>query len=328
MAFQNMIGELHGTIPKIPFSLCKTYINRAWTDVRRQNLWSFQLFDGNWVSPVAISAGHVSITQGLNTITFDATAKAAINAVGFLPTPITQRQFRPGSVTTIYNIWAYNAGTGVATLDRPVAENTQSLITYQLLQCYYPAPMADFLCWTSVRDMVNFNDLFTYRYNREELDGIDPQRSSNLIPSDVVYYAQDSNPASPTYRFPMFELWGQPTANLVYQLYGLRRGVDLVNPTDTLPPAVTEDCVLALAKVYGYQWAEANKGDHPRNMGPDWKYLMGEAKTEYARLYKDLRKKDRNTVDNWYAGRRTTYYTDVYTYSSASQTAWPGSPPL
>lgn len=321
-----MISELHGSVPKIPYAYCTTLINRARADVYRQNLWSFNLFDSNWVAPTPINAGTVTTVQGTNTITFNATAITAINAAALIPTPITQRQFRQGFNTT-YKIWAYNTSTGIATLDRNFLETGGSGQSYSIFQAYYPTPMQDFLGLISVRDNINFVDLFTDRYSREALDEIDPQRSWFGTPTDVVFYGPDLNPASATLNFPMFEIWGNPQFNIVWQVYGIRKGLPLVNPTDALPPAIGEDCVLALARAYAYQWAMANSGDLPRNQSVGWSYLIGEAKNDYLRLFRAYRKDDRQIVDSFFTHRRVGPLAKLYGYYNAlSQTAYAGDP--
>ncbi len=322
MAFIDMISELHGAVPKIPFPFCKTLINRAWKDLRRQNLWSFLLFDARWISPGTINSGTVTVTQGSTSVVVDSTASDAIIASGSSPTSLLQRQFRIGA-GGIYNIWGWDGAT-ILTLDQPYAEASASGSSYSIFQCYYPAPVQDFLGWLSVRDMQNFISLFTDRYTRRQLDEMDPQRTWFYLPTDVVPFQQDQNPSSPTFMYPMFELWGAPQYNLAYQLYGMRSGTDLVNPTDVLPPSVGEDCVLALAKVYSYQWAEANKGDSPRNSGPDWRFLMGAAQAEYQRLYKDYRRRDRENVDNFFSVRRSSLYGRAFAqYNSLAHAASP-----
>lgn len=323
MAFIDMVSEIHGAVPKIPAPFCKTLINRAWKDTRRQNLWSFLLFEARWVSPPIINVGHVAVTQGSTSVVADATAAAAIIANQASPTILTQRQFRSG-IGGIYNIWGFD-GTNTLTLDQPYAEATNAAATCSIFQAYYPAPMLDFGTWVSVRDMQNFLDLYTDRYTRAQLDELDPQRTWYYFPTDVVYYTQDQNPNSPTFMFPLFELWGNPQSNFVWQLYGLRKGVDLVNDTDVLPPAVGEDCVLALARKYAYEWAEANKGDNPRNSGPDFRFLMAQAEGDYKRLFKDYRKEDRETVNNFFSVQRSGLYGKYFgIYNSISGTAYPG----
>ncbi len=336
MAFIDMAAELTGSVTKLDIDFAKTLINRSWSDVRRKNLWSFQLFEGNWISPAIANSGTVTTTQGARTVVFDATASAALvtlNAIaGPFPTPLLQRQFRIGSASTIYNIWAYAINTGVVTLtlDRPYVESSGAGQTYMIYQCYYPAPMVDFLTWMSVRDMTNFNDLNTYA-TREAIDRKDPQRSIFYLPTDVAPYQQDLNPASPNYGFQLFELWGQPAYVLPYQLYGIRRGALLVNDTDTLPNAVGEDVVVEGAKIKAYEWAEANKGDMPRNQGSDFRFLIGNSQAEFKRLWHEYRKDDRERVDNWFTTRRpgqgrwTIGMADGY-YNALANTANPGAP--
>lgn len=352
MAFLDMVSELTGCLPRMSIDYARTIINRAYRDVRRKNLWSFQLAEANWVSPNLINAGFCFVTQGMNTVTFDAVASAAITAVALLPgafpTNIIARQFRVG-ISTIYNIWQYAVdGNGIVTLtlDRPYTDVSsialgwneggfnqggwdagQTPTPYSIFQCYYAAPVQDFLTWINVRDILNFNDLVT-TLTRKEIDERDPQRTIFYLPTHVVGYQADMNPLSPTYTYPTFEMWGQPQYPLVYQLYYIRKGQPLVNDTDMLPPALGEDCVMALARAYAYEWGESTKGDVPRNAGADFKFLIGAAMAQYRRLYSEYRQQDRETVDNWFEIRRHRSWlsnTDGY-YNSIGQTANPGAP--
>jgi hypothetical protein len=323
MAFLNMWSEIVGSVPKIPRPFAKTLVNRAWKDVRRKNLWSFLMFDGRWISPPLINAGTVTVTQGSTSVVADAVAAAAILAGSLSPTLITQRQLRAG-LSGVYNIVAWDT-VDTLTLDHAWAEPSAVGSAYSIFQCYYPPPMKDFLTWVSVRDMVNFNALFTTRLTRQELDQSDPQRMWFGIPSDVVFFGADGNLAGLTPGWPLFEIWGHPQFEIAWQLYGIRRGTDLVADTDELPPAVGEDCVLALARKYAYEWAEANKGDAPRNAGPDFRFLIGGAEAEYQRLFREYRKDDREMVDNYFARLRGVSYPQFLAhYNTLSATASPG----
>jgi hypothetical protein len=334
VAFVNLYSELCGVVPKFPVDLAKTYINRAYKDVRRKNLWSFQLFEANWVSPAIVNAGTVTTTTGLNTVVFDAIATTALLPLvttGPIPAPLTQRQFRIG-IGTIYNIWSFanntpSAGLSTMTLDRPYAEQSGAGQTYQVYECYYTAPYQDWWAWINVRDIINFNDLDLYT-TRKELDIRDPQRSIFYIPTVCAYYETDLNPASQTYGWDRFELWGQPSYVLPYQLYGVRKGPPLVQDTDTVANAIGEDCVMELAKYYAYQWAEGQKGDMPRDAGSDFRFLMGSSMAGYKRLYAEYRKEDREKVDNWIEQRRLRNWLNGGSpyYSAIGQTAWPGLP--
>ena len=331
MSFLTMRSEATGIVPKVPTDFAGTLVNRAWRDVRRQNLWSFLLFEANWTSPAIITSGSVTTVQGNNTVQFNAAAQTALNALpspataGGVPSAITQRQFRVG-VGTIYNIWAYNSTTGVATLDRAYQEISGSSQSYLVFQCYYAAPMKDFWQWISIRDMTNWNDLVTTK-QRTDLDLWDPQRTVYYIPTHVVPYQVDMNPASPTYTWPMFEMWGVPQYQLTYQLYGLRKGVDLVSPGDVLPPQIGEDVVMEMTKRHIYEWAEANKTDE-RSTGSDYRFLMGAAEQEYKRLFAEYRRQDRAMVDNFRTKlRRSWSYPNLMGwYSSIAGQASPGAP--
>lgn len=336
MSLADMRAELVGAVPKLPREFTKTLINRSWRTVRERNLWSFLLFEGQWISPQLFSTGTAACVLGSTTVILDADATAALNlALAAQPFSLaTSRQFRVGA-STIYNIWGYDDGTGdnapfaTLTLDRMYGDASAASSTFQIFQSYYvPAdvtgPISDFKTFITVRDMTNFRDLYTDK-NRQMIDVMDPQRTWYQLPTDVVYYQQDQNPASSTRAYPMMEMWGIPTGPLVYQLYGIRRGLDLSAPNDTLPPAVGEDCVVAGARVMAYEWAEANKDMSPRSSGPDFKFLMGAAKAEYDRLLKLYRMADRETVNNWFSVRRTTLYPKLWAYyNAASGTANPG----
>jgi hypothetical protein len=322
MPFLEMYSELIGMVPKLPLPHAQKLVNRAWADVRRQNLWSFQLYDGpQWITPPLINTGLVTTTQGLNTVTANAAAIAAINA-GITPySLITQRQFRIVA-GTIYNIWAWD-GVGTLILDRPYSEVSAANSTYNIIQVYYAAPYRDHLFFISVRNMQQFIDLYLTK-TRAQIDAMDPQRTWYYFPTDVVFYQSDKNPVSGTYRFPMYELWGVPQSTYNYQLYGIRKGIDLAADSDELPPQIGEDCIVELAKHYAFQWAEAHKAEMVKG-GPDFKFLMGAVLAEYKRLFKDYRRQDRETVNNWFLIRRTSLYGKVFAYySSIAGTAYPG----
>ena len=327
MSLGTMASEVVGSVPKMPVDYAYTCVSRAYKDVRRQNLWSFLLFDANWTTPSIVNAGTVTVTHGSKTVVFDAAASAAITAIGAFPSAVTQRQFRIG-IGTIYNIWAISTAIGgivTLTLDRNYQEASGAGVTYMIYQVYYAAPMQDFWAWLSVLDPTNMSELVTNK-SRSWLNGEDAQRTVFYLPTHVLPYQKDQNPASSTFGYMLFELWGSPTFNLTYQLYGIRKGLDLVNDADNLPAEIGEDCVLSLAKKYAYEWAEANKGDMPRSVGSDYRFLIGDTKSEYKRLFMEYRKQDREVVDNWRTRLRKDWNWPGLYYSSIAGIASPGMP--
>lgn len=328
MAFVDLYREVSGCVPKLPIDAAKKFIQRAWRDIRRKNMWSFLLAEANWTSPGIVNAGSVTTQQGLNTVTFDATAAAAINAIGLFPSSITQRQFRVG-IGTIYSIWDWD-GVDTATLDRPYAEASGTNVSYGIIQCYYNAPVRDFRDFISIRDIVNFNDLVICgeEATRAYIDLRDPQRTMFFLPTHCVFYQQNQNPDSLQYRWKQYELWGQPQYSLTYQIYYFREGVDFVSDSDAAPPPIGDDVILALAKNYAYEWAEGNKGDQPRGMVSDYKFLMGKTMADYNRLFREYRKEDMETVNNWIGHRRHGWkWTNLTGYYNAiGSSASPGAP--
>jgi hypothetical protein len=319
----DMMTELRGAVPKLPMAFTKTLINRAWRTVRESDLWSFNLYESAWISPPTINTGTVTVTQGSASIQFDAAATAAINA-GQIAQPyslITQRQFRPGNVAGvagIYNLLSYNQITGAAVLDRIYADPAGAGLAYNLYQLYYPAPFVDHLSWISVRNMQMFLDL-DLDTERQTIDAWDPQRSWYQFPTRVVPYmidnrGQGTQTPSATLGFPLFELWGQPVTPYTYSLYGIRRGVDLVNPSDSLPLQVGEDLIIALAKYYAYEWAESNKDMSPRSAGPDFKFLMGATLKDAKDLKVRYRKQDKEFVNAWFSIRNPQWYSRASSY--------------
>jgi hypothetical protein len=340
MAFGDMAAEIRGSIPKLPYILARTLINRAYRQIRESNLWSFQLFEANWISPPLLNTGKVTTVVGSPNITFNADAIAAIQAAQIAQpySLITARQFRIAS-GTIYNIIALDpafASNGIAVLDRIYADINSSNINaaYQIYQLYYPAQYIDVLSYLTVRNQ----DMFMYlntTTTRKMIDAWDPQRTWYQFPTHVVPLGLDlrgqgvtdaagRSLASGTLGFPLFELWGQPVTGFTYQLYGVRRGSDLDQLTDTLPIQVGEDVVLARARAYAYEWAEANKAANPRDDGPDYKFLMKQTLDVYKDLLVRYRKQDKEFVDNWFSTRQSWAWPSGYGfYNTLAGTAGP-----
>jgi hypothetical protein len=317
-----MRSELRGQVPKLPFAFTATLINRAWRTIRERNLWSFNLYESSWITPPPINGGTVTVTQGFPTITFDtAIAVPAIlaNQTANPYSLITQRQFRGGTAGGtggIYNIIALSPNfpsNGIATLDRPYGDPSGSGAAYIIFQNYYAAPFRDHRYWLSVRNPTMFLDM-ELDMTRAWVDERDPQRTWYQFPTHVIPWGLDNRGAgtdpyanppaanqSSTYGFPLFELWGVPVTPFTYQCYGLRSGPDLTSPTDTLPFSVGEDCVIALAKYYAYQWGESNKGMGASKADPDYKFLMGAAKAEFKELLTMYRLRDKDFIDNWFS---------------------------
>lgn len=322
MAYVDMYSELRGSVKKLPLPLSKKLINRAWEDLRGKNLWSFQCYEQNWVSPALITVGRANVTFGSPSVTLDATANAAVLASNTASTLVTARQFRTGT-STIYYIVAYDDGTGVITLDRNYTDVTNVATPYQIFQCYYPAPYLDHKSFVDVVDRVTPCNL-DLTSTLDWVNNADPWRLNFYTPTKVISIGRNPISSHIYYKYPMFLLWGVPYTQRPYQLFGIRNGLDLSARNDELPWPITEEVVVELAKVAAYEWAEANKEAEGQG-GPDFKFLMGKAQTKYNELMADVRKQDRELIDNFFRSRnRNLYGRFAASYSSISQTANPG----
>ena len=135
---------------------------------------------------------------------------------------------------------------------------------------------------------------------------------------------------------------------MTYQLYGYRKGFVLVNgvptpisasslasgqavpmvlPSDDLPTALGEDCVMAKARKYAYEWAEANPAPGVKR-APNFIVLKRDADADFTKLYKSYRKDDRAMVDAFHTKFRASRPYPNYdgSYNSISGIANPGVP--
>lgn len=290
MSWQSMANELVGQAP-IDIQYALTLISRAWQAVQRNYQWSF-LQDIDIAIPTIgqIFAGTVTLVRGLNTVVGDATAQAAWNAIG-LVTPITTLQFRIGS-GTIYNIVAYNPGSGTLTLDRLYVDPPSGAAqAYAILQCYFNAPFQDFTWWDSFVDPVTGYS-FDTEMTRQELDDKDPQRLQNNTPVAVVPYQINTQPGN-FFGFPMYEMWPGPASGFTYVGKCFRAGAKFQNLSDNVAAQLGEDIVIEQAKQYVYEWCEANRDKMPpAQRGADFRFLIGKCQKEYIRLENGYINKD------------------------------------
>lgn len=301
MAFEDMTAELRGWVPKAALPLSETLVNRALNKIYDSSTWSFQLCTGGWQTAQLVTAGTITTTLGGNQIVLDELATEAI-----LDIPsyffLTQFQIRLPDYN-LYNVIAvsYAGMPAIATItiDRPWVEPAGSGQSYQLYQAYYPAPVADFKRWLTVRDFTNAIYVDFWSWKQDDLAALDPQRTVFQNPDHLVPYQVDNRPGSSTLGFMLFEMYPQPLIALPYAIYYVRRGPLLVKPTDTVPWPLDEEIVMHRAKMLMYEWAEANQGRYPELQKSDWRFLMEAASAEFKDKLMDIRKLDRDIVDNF-----------------------------
>lgn len=305
MAFQDIVFELTGEIPGLPFPLARTKINEALGTIYDANLWSFQVLENGWLTPGLQfganlqSTGTITATAYSNQIVGDADAAAAWVAYSELPL-FTQFQFRV-PYWSLYNIVGFD-GVDTLTLDRPWMEPSGAGQSYMVYQAYFPAPYVDFKRFFEIRDTTNAAPLDYWTYGRKDLALIDPQRTNFNQPSYVVPFELDQRPGSATLGFMLYELWPHPLSVLPYTYSYLRRGAMLSAPGDTLPQPITEELVKWRAREVSYLWKEAQKGEGlARGSGADYRFLSQAAAIEYGKKLKQARDLDRDKAELYFS---------------------------
>lgn len=290
--FVDYWNELKAYTPNLPVNLAKRIVNRARREIYAERPWSFLFAEANITTPTLITAGLMTVTKDSQTVVPDATALAAVT--GLTNPIITRRQIRlgePGSAGPIYNISGFD-GTNI-TIDKPFFTNGTSFTPfttqYSLLQAYYYPPSTDFLRWVSVADLANGYEL-DFMKTREELDRWDPQRLTVGQPISIANFRAVPDgfwDNSVNVGDPIFEIWPHPTFARVYDVIYQRRGLDLVNDTDTLPQSISMDLLLTKARIHAYEWqmsTEPNFANAYRNLVPDlrinYQKLLQEAKVQ------------------------------------------------
>ena len=294
----DVAGELSGQIPGLPNVFSRKFVNRAFAEVKRARLWSWNVGQGVIVCPQLItSAGSCTVTQFSNIVQFDATSITNLLPYVLANPPLVQRQFRIGA-GPVYSLITYNATTGVATLDRIYGEATVSGTSYVIYKCYYGPPSVDgtvagsttdFLRHLSILNPIQGYTIAGRRLNmsQEELNRRDPLRGAQGQP----YYAARYRPTpistqtgaqttSPGLGITMVELWPHPTFQQNLLSNYERQHVDLL-PGDYFPNQCDVPLVQYRAFEYAYRWALQNSARIPELKGVDWRFLLAEVQVKY-----------------------------------------------
>lgn len=298
MSYGLLSQELAGYLPGLSGYLAEDWIRRAWRKVRDARTWSFLITDDAFVCPPQVTSGAFNITQYAITATANATASAALTTAISSQVPYTDLQLRfqgSGSTSEVYNVVSVNTSVPTAlvfTLDRAVMEATNATQQYLAYRAYVTAPVADFLRWISVVDMVNGLPV-RLDYSSVEFDARDPQRQCLGQAYFMGYYKASSD----TPPRPIYELWPGPTSGQTFYVRYRRRGVDFSLPPDVQPDLIPDDLIVQAALgFYAYQFAMANVGHFPAMKGVNWMQLIADAKKTYFLILQDAKRQDDNQV--------------------------------
>jgi hypothetical protein len=301
VAYNDLVSELVGTVPKLSALHAGQLVNRAWSKVRDFRTWSFNIVaDAQIFVPAIISTGTVSTTFGSQSIVVDATAGAALNAVVTANPPLAGtigigRQIRLGQASGLasptgpnYTITAWNNSTRTITIDKPFGEDSVSGSAYQVLKCYYAAPGFPYTSPSTpdpglVRFLSIVNRANGYalsgrnlNWSQEQLNSIDPQRGGQ---GDAYIQANYGRTAT---GLPVFELYPNPVGRVTYSAIYFTRWPNLSAAVD-LPqmPYQLADLVMVGTKVLAAQWALANVVTFEELGKTNWVAYAGMMQTEF-----------------------------------------------
>ena len=302
MGYADYCSELKGYVPSLSPFLAAKFVNRAWSDIRDADDWSFLESMSIIQAPALQSTGTITFTQFSNQITCDATATAALTPLILAaPFPLVAQQNQYGQplIGTGYQIrmtsgplYSIIGATGnplVLTVDRIISEPSQTTIGYQSYRAYIGAPSLDFLSWTSVTNVAEGYVIRGRRLSgtQDQLNAVDPQRDATEDMYFMFTLYADAN------GMPVKEAWPGPVNQQGYIGMYKRRGVDL-SPTNDIPGNFPTNCLLERAKMYAAQFQATQRrvpGDDT-----DWQRTWQMHRENYERpIYGELaqaKKKD------------------------------------
>jgi len=115
----------------------------------------------------------------------------------------------------------------------------------------------------------------------------------------------------------MIEMWPHPLSILPYTFSFLRRGPQLINPSDTVPFPLTEETVLWRAKSAAFSFKEAQKGENvERGSGADFKFLIEMAEAQHKLTLKPCKDKSRDLVELFFSRYRRDQFVTSEPYSN------------
>lgn len=137
----------------------------------------------------------------------------------------------------------------IITLERQYNEGTRSPATALLYRVYYSPLTTDFLRVDHMVDPITGYEFGWEIWPIDDLDRIDPQRSSVTQPYQLYLHHYNV-----TTGLPVYELWPGPTVQRAYTVTIWRKGTEFALDTDALPPQIPDELLYMRAKMLAYEW--------------------------------------------------------------------------
>lgn len=281
--FKHLVRELNGWVKPLPPSFCKILINKALESIYDEHDWSSLIVkDAYIIIPKAITTGLVSVNKFSNIITINTDLKTILDDIeNDINQPrVVGRQIRvkgPDSVQArlLYNIINYDSINSQLTID-PIylgddVVSTQFEIVKSRIKpandvIYNGLPLLDFKSFDYVGDLRNRRKLHL-DYNIDEKD---PDRNNTGTPFAISPYGVDSS-GNLIFEFYPYDKYG---SDKIYKVRAYRKGVLLVNDSDTIPQPFPDELILVKARIKAYEWCDANKSTKEELQKTNWQNLI------------------------------------------------------
>ena len=260
--------RLQGELDVIPFSLTKDLINNSLRDLYDSNDWGF-LFKDDYIRTPALISGVAEVTEFDPIVILDAATKALVDAITINDPPIEERQLRILSPSqsdrgVVYQITAYDDGTGELTIDPPFLDVSNTAKQIQIFKSYYTAPEINIGTVDSpefVVDFKRFEYIISPQMQRrlildltpEIINQRDPWRNYSSDPQAVIPHSLDSAGNQ------LYEFYPAPRFNRVLRVRYLRNGLALSREESQAPNMFSQELILMKAKENAYKWIIANQ---------------------------------------------------------------------
>lgn len=241
-SYATIWGQVLLRCPSAGSLLARSWVSHAFRRVAERRRWSWLMKRGQFLPPVSYTTGTVAVVRNSTTVTGTATVWGAAHV---------DLQFRIGTATPIYTIASVDAIAQTLELDDEWGGSSATGKTYEIYQCYFPAP-SDFHSFVSVWDP-SMNWQLHRHFTQNEINTWDSQRAMSgqaYLVASFDYYT----PTGFTVPTPRFEIWPHQKAEYVYPFVYEARPTDLDDSGATLPRYIRGDALLEMALSQAALW--------------------------------------------------------------------------
>lgn len=185
----------------------------------------------------------------------------------------TQVQLANNASTTVNNaVVTWGSTITLARLFNEVTNATANALLYRI---YYSPLTTDFHRLDHLMDSITGYEFGWQIWPIDDLNRMDPQRSSVTEPYELFLHHFDL-----VTGLPVYEIWPGPTVKRAYEVTFWKLGTSFVNDTDSLPPQIPMELLLLRARILAYEWAEVNDADPRRRQS--YRDAKAYARTRYS----------------------------------------------